>query len=183
MEDKMTHPTPSSERDAIALKDTIIDILVEQSNDTEKCADEILAIIAARAPSPSSAELIEQCAKVAEDFTTVAHIAYDIKTKVFPSRTSLNVVIANAIRALDATPEMPAPADAWQHIETAPRDGTPFLCFRPDAKFSAQSEIDLIWYEPSIKTYTMDGDNEVPFAGITHWMPLPMAPFHYGKTK
>jgi hypothetical protein len=66
----------------------------------------------------------------------------------------------------------------WQHIETAPRDGTPFLCFRPDDLFSPQTGIDLVWYEPHMKTFTMDGDTEVPFAGITHWMPLPSAPTH-----
>lgn len=69
---------------------------------------------------------------------------------------------------------------AWQPIETAPRDGTPFLCFHPDDVFSPQTGIDLIWFEPSIKTYTMDGDNEVPFAGITHWVPLPVAPLDSG---
>ena len=69
-----------------------------------------------------------------------------------------------------------AVSQGWQDIENAPRDGTPFLCFHPDDVFSAQTGIDLIWYEPSIKTYTMDGDNEVPFAGITHWMPLPAPP-------
>lgn len=65
---------------------------------------------------------------------------------------------------------------SWRCISTAPRDGTPFLCFHPDDVFSPQTGIDLIWYEPSIKTYTMDGDTEVPFAGITHWMPLPTPP-------
>lgn len=69
-----------------------------------------------------------------------------------------------------------AVSQGWRDIETAPRDGTPFLCFHPDDVFSAQTGIDLIWYEPSIKTYTMDGDNEVPFAGIIHWMPLPAPP-------
>lgn len=64
----------------------------------------------------------------------------------------------------------------WQPIETAPRDGTPFLCFTPSDEFSSQTGIDLIWYEPHLKTYTQDGDTEVPFAGITHWMPLPGAP-------
>jgi hypothetical protein len=64
----------------------------------------------------------------------------------------------------------------WMPIETAPRDGTPFLCIHPDDVFSPQTGIDIIWYEPSIKTYTMDGETEVPFAGITHWMPLPSPP-------
>jgi hypothetical protein len=72
--------------------------------------------------------------------------------------------------------QTPHEISKWQPIETAPRDGTPFLCFTPDDDFSSQTGIDLIWYEPSIKTYTMDGDNEVPFAGITHWMPLPEPP-------
>lgn len=70
------------------------------------------------------------------------------------------------------------PMNKWKPIETAPRDGTPFLCFHDDDVFSPQTGIDLIWYEPSIKTYTQDGDTEVLFAGITHWMPLPAPPPH-----
>jgi hypothetical protein len=113
-----------SERDAII--QIIAEVMTHKAGDiygvsvaeklnlsrAEKAAD---AIIAARTHSPSSVEVIERCANVAEDFTTVAHIAYDIKTKVFPSRTSLNVVIANAIRALAATPAMPAPEKDAKH--------------------------------------------------------------------
>jgi hypothetical protein len=67
-------------------------------------------------------------------------------------------------------------ASEWKPIETAPRDGTPFLCFHHCDVFSPQTSIDLIWYEPSIKSYTQDGETEVTFAGITHWMPLPAPP-------
>lgn len=70
-----------------------------------------------------------------------------------------------------------AVSQGWQDIETAPRDGTPFLCFHPDDVFSPITGIDLIWWEPGIGRWTMDGDNKVPFVGeITHWMPLPAPP-------
>jgi hypothetical protein len=129
---------------------------------------------AARAPSPSSAEVLALADRLRSKYENWA----------LGKKGPLILVEAEKVfRALAATPAMPAPADAWQHIETAPRDGTPFLCFHPDDYFSSPTGIDLIWYEPSIKEYTMDGDNEVPFAGITHWMPLPLAPVHYGKTK
>jgi hypothetical protein len=177
-----------SERDAII--QIIAEVMTHKAGDiygvsvaeklnlsrAEKAAD---AIIAARAPSPSSADARMDTSE------EVASFVYRLRSMDGMTAFAKDMIwrAAAIIERLAATPAMPAPADAWQHIETAPRDGTPFLCFRPDAKFSAQSGIDLIWYEPSIKTYTMDGDNEVPFAGITHWMPLPMAPVHYGKTK
>lgn len=33
----------------------------------------------------------------------------------------------------------------WQPIETAPKDGAPFLCFHSDYVSSPQTGIDLIW--------------------------------------
>lgn len=66
---------------------------------------------------------------------------------------------------------------AWQPIETAPRDGTPILCFRPDALghgFSDQSGIDVLWWEDGSWTY--DGDGRISIDPPTHWMPLPAPP-------
>lgn len=65
----------------------------------------------------------------------------------------------------------------WQPISTAPRDGTPILCFSPDALgqgFSDQSGIDVLWWEDGNWTY--DGDSRVTIDLPTHWMPLPRAP-------
>lgn len=65
----------------------------------------------------------------------------------------------------------------WKPIETAPKDGTPFLCFRPDALghgFSDQSGIDVLWWENGDWTY--DGDGRVTVDPPTHWMPLPAPP-------
>lgn len=65
----------------------------------------------------------------------------------------------------------------WQLFKTAPKDGTPILCFHPDDVFSPATGIDLIWWEEGSGIWTMDGDNMVPFARApTHWMPLPPPP-------
>jgi hypothetical protein len=66
---------------------------------------------------------------------------------------------------------------SWRDMGTAPRDGTPILCFRPDAVghgFSDQSGIDVLWWEDGSWTY--DGDGRVSVDPPTHWMPLPAAP-------
>ena len=86
---------------------------------------------------------------------------------------------ANNLSGVSSAPnhQPHAVSQGWQDIETAPRDGTPFLCFHPDDVFSPITGIDLIWWEPGIGRWTMDGDNKVPFVGeITHWMPLPAPP-------
>jgi Lar family restriction alleviation protein len=65
--------------------------------------------------------------------------------------------------------------DQWQPIETAPKDGNPFLAFcdMDGAKFQTV----LTWEEVGAKYPWRDWNgvgihNEVP----THWMPLPSAP-------
>ena len=63
---------------------------------------------------------------------------------------------------------------AWQPIKTAPRDGTPILCFTPDyqSEFSDQSGIDVLWFDGGAWLY-----NAVPVTcQPTHWMPLPASP-------
>lgn len=72
----------------------------------------------------------------------------------------------------------PTPIEArWYPISCAPKDGTPILCFRPDALghgFSDQSGIDVLWWESGDWTY--DGDGRVTIDPPTHWMPLPAPP-------
>ena len=67
--------------------------------------------------------------------------------------------------------------DLWRPFETAPKDGTPFLCWSPDEIFQPITGIDLIWWETSLRDWTGDGDK--PYAPLnkpTLWRPLPAPP-------
>lgn len=68
----------------------------------------------------------------------------------------------------------------WQPIETAPKDGTPFLGWCPQAPGSMKDEICALSFDPN-------ADGRIPWcvAGVeerltwsepTHWMPLPPPP-------
>lgn len=76
------------------------------------------------------------------------------------------------------------PAPAWQPIETAPKDGTPFLAYLPHDRFPAV----CLW-----QAYSQDEADEIGDSGywafgeeligdvegqavVTHWMPLPEPP-------
>ena len=96
-----------------------------------------------------------------------------------PIKNDLLVNIATAFaEALIAAPANPAPIAelepvAWQPIKTAPRDGTPILCFTPDyqSEFSDQSGIDVLWFDGAW-LYNAEPVTFQP----THWMPLPASP-------
>ena len=60
-----------------------------------------------------------------------------------------------------------APTRKWQPIETAPKDGTPFLGCDPDYIFVA------IWDRGNRVHLTDTGRG---FCYPTHWMPLPPPP-------
>jgi hypothetical protein len=60
----------------------------------------------------------------------------------------------------------------WQPIKTAPKDGTPILCFTPDGEFSAITGIDVLWFDMGAWLY----DAEPVLFQPTHWMPLPDPP-------
>lgn len=80
--------------------------------------------------------------------------------------------IANGIRCL--APRSPDVA-AWRPIETAPKDGTPIICFTPDENFSEKTGFDLIWWEPSEGAWFY-GAADFFSASPTHWIPLPRSP-------
>jgi len=63
----------------------------------------------------------------------------------------------------------------WQPIETAPKNGTPIICFTPDENFSEKTGFDLIWWEPSEGAWFY-GAADFFSASPTHWMPLPRSP-------
>lgn len=62
--------------------------------------------------------------------------------------------------------------ETWLPIATAPKDGTPVLCFTPDNDFSAITGIDVLWWDDDDWLYA---GSPVAFQP-THWMPLPAAP-------
>lgn len=65
----------------------------------------------------------------------------------------------------------------WQPFGTAPRDGTPFLAWAPDPDFKPITGIELVWFEPHIGIFTMDGDTPLPFTfRPPHWHALPTPP-------
>jgi len=65
--------------------------------------------------------------------------------------------------------------DGWLPIESAPKDGTPFLVFVPDDDFSSGTGIDVIWYD---EEQWLFGANTpfIPANDPTHWRPLPTPP-------
>lgn len=60
----------------------------------------------------------------------------------------------------------------WQPIETAPKDGTPIICFHPSDGFSDEMSIDVLWWDMGAWLYNAEPVADQP----THWMPLPAAP-------
>lgn len=82
----------------------------------------------------------------------------------------------------------------WQSIETAPRDGTHILVTKAGGgglgyrgpinehgfrDFADWCDV-VHWfsdpYNPGFYSTSWGGDQEKPFDGLTHWMPLPIPP-------
>lgn len=90
-------------------------------------------------------------------------------------------------------PEVSSDA-GWRTIDSAPRDGTHVLVTRahegglgycgPMTKHGYRAKADWCdvahWYDdpddPGFYATSWGGDQEKPFDGLTHWMPLPRAP-------
>jgi len=72
--------------------------------------------------------------------------------------------------------------EAWQPIETAPKDGTPILgcTFHPNLRH-LYAPCAIVWaaYHPNSegeKTWRTSAVCGNKMKGVTHWMPLPIAP-------
>ena len=80
----------------------------------------------------------------------------------------------------------------WQPIETAPKDGTPFLTFSADAQANPQESalgikstpaLVMAWLAGDVEPYPVDEHGDWhDFHGYmpTHWMPLPAPPAQKG---
>jgi len=73
-------------------------------------------------------------------------------------------------------------SSAWQPIETAPKDGTHIIAFRPSDPAHIEG---MYWadYEDGSGSWhwSYDGDSPVEGAQPTHWMPEPPAPANSGQ--
>lgn len=67
----------------------------------------------------------------------------------------------------------------WQPIETAPRDGTVILVYRPlgrkNSTYGGRVGIDAFG---TVSSYPQEWSQSLRFAKPTHWMPLPEPPRH-----
>lgn len=84
--------------------------------------------------------------------------------------------------ALDAARRTTPDREAWQPIETAPRDGTPIIgcTFHPQL-MHLYAPCTIFWaaYHPNSegeKTWRTSAICGNKMKGVTHWMPLPTAP-------
>lgn len=69
--------------------------------------------------------------------------------------------------------EAVAEAMAWRPIETAPKDGTKILLFRPQAQELGESSIKIGYWMPQCNCFSAEN---LKYNPATHWMPLPPAP-------
>lgn len=90
-------------------------------------------------------------------------------------------LIVEAVRAHSAVHAQHE--SGWLPFASAPKDGTPILCWHPDTEFSPITGIELVWWEGSESFWTQDGDNPIAFlAKPTHWRHLPPAPGSIGDS-
>lgn len=82
------------------------------------------------------------------------------------------------------TPDPSREADRWQPIETAPRDGTQFLVYRPLAHVTHDANIKIVkgtphnygcWEATVPPGYSLENFTDGA-CRATHWQPLPAAP-------
>lgn len=63
----------------------------------------------------------------------------------------------------------------WQHMETAPKDGTYILVCRNNG---CAWEYVAVWYFRLDKTYPwISADNAYPEGRLDYWMPIPEPPY------
>lgn len=94
---------------------------------------------------------------------TLAH--YKEMCAEYPDFASGGSVITDAFRdadiALAILSRQPA-ADLvgalWHPFETAPKTGSPFLCFVPDEDCSDETGIEIIWWEPQEGAFLQNGE-------------------------
>lgn len=65
---------------------------------------------------------------------------------------------------------------SWQPIETAPKDGTIFIAYRPNFKESIVSEVSEDYWFEADDFIPAGWANSSEISPPTHWMPLPQPP-------
>jgi hypothetical protein len=134
-----------------------------------------------RALEPSAARelaLEERLQAIEQQLVVNLGYFHDEKRILLETLQSHIVSHISAIRALSSPDHADAgkvEGDGWMPIESAPKDGTPFLVFVPDDDFSSGTGIDVIWYD---EEQWLFGANTrfTPANNPTHWRPLPSAP-------
>ena len=86
---------------------------------------------------------------------TLGQIAWEAHLEALPARANRWQVVADAVIAAYE-------ARRWLSIESAPKDGTPFLAWHEDWAFP-----DIVW---------RDGDGWCHDSQPTHWTPIPAPP-------
>ncbi|WP_368649546.1 hypothetical protein [Brucella intermedia] len=162
-----------------------LDLVWEESETHDDLVRRLWCAMAAVAPDqPSSARVLGlEALRSAEQFIENG-FEFGFIRKPDEGDTALETLpkIKAAIRALSSQDHAEAgkvEGDGWMPIESAPKDGTPFLVFVPDDKFSDGTGIDVIWYD---EEQWLFGSNTpfYPANAPTHWRPLPSAPASEG---
>ncbi len=93
-------------------------------------------------------------------------------------------IVLHCAVALGASPSDAALADGWMPIETAPRDGTKFLAYRPLAALTHDPEIRVVrgiahdhgCWEKTVPAGCSKENFTDGACKPTHWRPLPAPP-------
>jgi len=76
----------------------------------------------------------------------------------------------------EMTPQVGEITQEWQHISTAPKDGTPILVFRPTADDDCIRRVGMDYWMTRGTYYKECWAHSNAPDQPTHWMPLPKPP-------
>jgi len=82
-----------------------------------------------------------------------------------PSMHNQGNVLLGKLKALQ-------PSHGWLPIDTAPKDGTEVLVWRPKENAQSRAHVGVDFYSEQYRSWYKSRTNQQP----THWMPLPTPP-------